>query len=88
MERFQEQPCPHVRSGKEETTTNVQGSHEGEDYTTNELRDVTYKHVCAQLLFRKAAHNEGTMQAVHKEYVQLDDKQVHMMSDQDVLTDE
>ena len=88
MERFQEQPRPHVRSGREETTINVQGNHGGADYTINELRDATYKHVCTHLLFRKVARIEGTMQAVHKKYVQLDNKQVYTMSDQDVLTDE
>ena len=61
---------------------------EGAKYTINELRDATYKHVCAQLLFRKATHIPGTIQAVHKEYAQLDDMNIYTMPNQDELTDE
>ena len=60
---------------------------EGADYTINELKDATYWHVCAQLLLRKATHIPRTIQAVHKEYLQLDNKQVYTMPNQDELTD-
>merc|ERR1712137_162364 len=61
---------------------------EGAEYNIGELRDATFKHVCAQLLFKKAAHIPGTIEAVYKEYVQLDDREVYTLPDQDELTEE
>mmetsp|Transcript_17760 Transcript_17760/g.26468 ORF Transcript_17760/g.26468 Transcript_17760/m.26468 type:complete len:127 (-) Transcript_17760:44-424(-) len=40
---------------------------EGADYTINNLRDTTYKHVCTQLLSRKATHIPGTLQTIYGE---------------------
>lgn len=44
--------------------------------------------MCTQLLFQKAAHVEGTVQAVYKEYAKLNDKEVYTMPDQTALTKE